>query len=977
MRTDSAGRWRRTMPHAARVPTSTYRLQLNGSFTFRDATAVVDYLHALGISDCYTSPFLMARRGSLHGYDVIDHGKTNSEIGTEEEFREFGETLRSHGMGLVADVVPNHVCISAPENQRWWDVLENGPYSAFAHWFDIDWAPPKPDLANKVLLPVLGEQYGRVLESQELTVLYDTGAFCVAYCEARFPLSPRSWSLFLAPALLAMKLRVTGEHPSVLEFESVLTALSHLPYGADISETTVRELQREKEVIKQRLAKLVDSSAAVGQSIQESLQQINGKKGDTRSFDSLERLLALQFYRLSYWRVAADEINYRRFFDINDLAAIRVEDRDVFRAAHARILELVEQGYITGIRVDHPDGLYDPARYFRDLQKDCQAARIRAGAPAGQPFFVICEKILIGDEELRSNWAIEGTTGYGFLNFLNGLFIDHSKRRAFDRLYSAFTGCSQSYETLLYHSKKLVLQVSMSSELHVMARQLDRISEQHRWSRDFTLESLRSALLETIACFPVYRTYITADTAQPDAEDKRHVLSALERAKQQNRAISESVFDFIRSVLLHDDPDGLTDAQREQRRHFVMRFQQFTGPVMAKGMEDTAFYRHFPLSSLNEVGGDLRQFGTSPGFFHAKNLVRRREWPNAMLSTSTHDSKRGEDVRALINVLSEIPADWYRAICSWRQMNRRWIVEFAGTPAPSPNEEYLFYQTLVGAWPLTPMNAEEHQTFIDRMERYMEKAVREAKVHSSWINPNATYEKAVQEFVRGALELSPSNEFLDAFIPFRCRVGRVGVLNALSQVLLKTTAPGVPDFYQGSELWNLALVDPDNRGPVDFSQRRALLEQLDRAAGPPAAFLHRLVENPGDGAIKLYITSRALRFRAENAELFAKGAYLPLRVVGDRQRHVIAFARVFGGRQAIVLAGRLLLELGAGQLPVGQYAWRDSALLLRSELACSQYQEVFTQVSVDTELQNGKSVLPLSQVFAHLPLALLVGESAR
>jgi (1->4)-alpha-D-glucan 1-alpha-D-glucosylmutase len=974
MRTELARAPRRMTAQPSRVPASTYRLQLNGSFTFRDAVDVVDYLNALGITDCYAAPFLMARRGSLHGYDVVDHGQFNPEIGTEEDFQQFSGRLQSHNMGLIADVVPNHMCISDPRNKWWWDVLETGPYSLFARWFDIDWAPPKPDLINKVLLPILGDQFGRVLESRELTVVYCGEAFCVAYFDIRLPLTPCSWPLILMPALLALKQRLPAEHPSVLELESILTAISHLPFGSQIGEAIVQELHREKQVIKNRLSRLMEADDVLRQLIDESLETVNGSKGNLRSFDTLEKLLASQFYRLSHWRVAADEINYRRFFDVNDLAAIRVEDPDVFQAVHARIFDLIERGYISGIRVDHPDGLYDPARYFHDLQTGCQTAR----GQGNRPFFVVCEKILIGDEELRRNWAIEGTTGYGFLNFLNGLFVDHSKKRAVDRLYRAFTGSDHSYDDLFYHSKKLVLQVSMSSELNVMSRELDRISEQHRWSRDFTLESLRTALLEVIACFPVYRTYITGGASAPDAEDERHILTALDRAKHRNRAVSESVFDFLRSVLLHHDPEGLSQDQIARRRHFVMRFQQFTGPVMAKGLEDTAFYRHYPLASLNEVGGDLTRFGTSAGFFHAKNLIRRRGWPNAMLATSTHDSKRSEDVRAVTNVLSEIPEDWYRAIRSWREMNRGWRREVAGATAPSPNEEYLFYQTLAGAWPFKPMTPEQHQGFMDRLKQYMEKAIREAKVNSSWIHPNIAYEEAVRGFVDGALGRSPQNQFLDAFMAFRCRIAAAGMLNALSQVLLKTTAPGVPDFYQGSELWNLTLVDPDNRRPVDFSQHRRLLDELDRAATQePVALVDRMARSLGDGLIKLYVTSRALRFRRANPELFTRGAYLPLRAGGNQQAHVVSFARMLGQRQIIVVAGRFFFALGAGQsLPVGEEAWGESFLILRSELGNREYRDALTQLPVKPEARNGKFVLPLRHVFAHLPLALLVGENA-
>ena len=978
MRIESPRRSRRVRKEPDHVPSSTYRLQLNLSFTFRDAAGIVDYLDALGVSDCYASPFLMARPGSLHGYDVTDHSAVNPESGSDKDLLEFAERVRRHSMGLIADVVPNHMCISDSSNRWWWDVLENGPYSPFSRYFDIDWHPPKPDLTNKVLIPVLGDQFGRVLENQELAVLYDGGAFHVAYHETRLPLSPGSWPLILRPPLIGLKRRLGDTHPSIVELESILIGLSHLPYGADIEDVIVQELQREKEVIKQRLARLVALDESVRQVMESSLMQINGKKGDPHSFDALEKLLASQFYRLSFWRVAADEINYRRFFDINDLAAIRVEDPAVFSAVHALIVDLIKQGYVSGLRIDHPDGLLDPVEYLRDLQARCSTAHSDTGAAGGLPFYVVCEKIVIGDEELRGNWAIEGTTGYGFLNWLNGLFVDHSKKRAFYRLYQSFTGYSQPYEELIYESKKLVLQVSMSSELKVMASELDRISEQHRWSRDFTLESLRSALLEIIACFPIYRTYITREVPRPDAEDERHIVSAIDRAKRRNRAISESVFDFVRSVLMHDDPEGLSESQSAQRRHFVMRFQQFTGPVMAKGLEDTAFYRYFPLASLNEVGGDLRQFGTSPSVFHTKSLIRRRAWPNSMLATSTHDCKRSEDVRALINVLSEIPADWYRAIRSWQELNRKRKAVIAGDTAPSANEEYLFYQTLIGAWPLKSMNPEEHHAFVNRIQVYMEKAVREAKVHSSWINPNTAYEEAVRKFVCLTLELWPDNQFLNAFTAFRCRIARAGVLNSLSQVLLKIASPGVPDFYQGSELWNPSLVDPDNRRPIDFSIRRTLLETLDRAAQEdPAALVDRLMESPVDGAIKLYITSRALRFRKANRELFAKGAYFPLHAVGPRETHLIGFARMLGRRQAIAFAGRFFMGLSAEKcLPVGEETWGDSAVILRKELGCSDYQDVVTGLSVKTHVRNGKAVLLLGEVFSHLPLALLVKDNS-
>ena len=645
----------------AHVPASTYRIQLNRLFTLEQATELVGYLEELGVGDCYISPIHKARPGSLHGYDVTDHGCLNPEIGAEDQFCRFAEELRRRGMGLLLDIVPNHMCISDEANAWWWDVLENGPSSLYASCFDIDWNPPKEDLIDKVLLPMLGDQYGKVLENREIQVAFERGTFHVLCGDLKLPVAPRTYRFMLELSLEQSRRTLGSDHPDVLELESILTALSYLPPRTEVDSQKIRERQREKEIVKRRLAQLADRSREVRNAIAESINEINGRSGDPRSLDRLEELLAAQIYRLSYWRVAADEINYRRFFDVNDLAAIRVEDREVFLAVHRLVLDLVRDNLVTGLRIDHPDGLFEPHRYFQDLQEACRAARSspqgEAGAESGsRPFFVVAEKILVGDEDLRP-WAIEGTTGYGYLNFLNGVFVDRARKRAFERIYRRFTGWTQPHEDLVYESKKLILQVSMSSELNILARKLDRISEQHRWSRDFTLESLRDALRETVACFPVYRTYTGSDAGTVDPEDERHIRAGVAAAKRRNPPISESIFDFIQSVLRLQDPDGLDEAQRAERRLFVMRLQQFTGPVMAKGLEDTAFCRYFPLSSLNEVGGDLRSFGISLGVFHEKNRIRLKFWPNAMLASSTHDTKRSEDVRARINALSEIPAE--------------------------------------------------------------------------------------------------------------------------------------------------------------------------------------------------------------------------------------------------------------------------------------------------------------------------------
>jgi (1->4)-alpha-D-glucan 1-alpha-D-glucosylmutase len=961
----------------AYVPCSTYRLQLNLRFTFAQAAGVVAYLHDLGITDCYTSPFLMAHPGSMHGYDVTDHTRFNPEIGSEEQFTVFAQRLKDLGMGLVVDIVPNHMCITHPSNLWWWDVLENGPSSDYSRHFDIDWNPPKAELANKVLLPFLPDQFGLVLESQSIRALYDGGGFTLDSSGTHFPLAPRSWTPLLELILTKAKGRLTDADGHVLELESIITAISHLPPREDPDLAKVRERQREKEVIRRRLAALIEDSDVIKTLLREVLIVINGTRGDSHSFDALEKVLDDQAYRLSFWRVASDEINYRRFFDINDLAAIRVESPEVFAIVHRIPFELVQKSLVSGIRIDHPDGLFDPLRYFEDIQAQVPLpghAPPNGSSSGRRRIYLAAEKILVGAEELRPGWAIEGTTGYGFLNLLNGLFVDASKARFFQRLYRKFTGWSQSYSDLIYESKRLVLQVSMSSELNVLSRRLDLISEQHRRSRDFTLESLRDALREVIACFPVYRTYIRTDTKHPDEQDERYIRSAIKAAKRRNPATSGSVFDFIQDLLLLKDPDSLSDAYRTERRLFVMRFQQLTGPVMAKGLEDTAFYRYCPLLSLNEVGGSPDKFGVPLTDFHAKNLSRKQSWRNAMLASSTHDTKRSEDVRARINVLSEIPADWYRAVRSWQLLNESKKSQVAGETVPSANEEYFLYQTLLGSWPLGSMDNAAYADFAGRIHTYMEKALREAKVNTSWINPNTEYETAFHTFLDAILDRSTGKPFLDQFIPFQARVARTGIYNSLSQTLIKIAAPGLPDFYQGTEVWNFSLADPDNRRRVDYDRLHRLSSGLRAADSEgPHKLVDRLVAEPEDGSLKLYVTRSALRFRREHRSLFAKGSYLPLRTAGEKNKHIIAFARSFRGTTVVVLAGRFFAQLDAyTRVPVGPETWGDLDVILRKRLSAGPYRDLFTGKSISPVQRDGDLVLPASEAFAHLPIAMLV-----
>ncbi|HET6149008.1 MAG TPA: malto-oligosyltrehalose synthase [Polyangia bacterium] len=962
-------------PEIARVPLATYRLQLNKTFTLRDATALVPYLDALGISDIYASPFLAARPGSIHGYDVVDPTRLNPEVGSDEDLDALVAALRDRGMGLIMDVVPNHMCIASVENRFWLDVLENGRSSPYARFFDIDWYPPKAELTDKVLLPVLGEQYGRVLESQQLTIEHDQGAFWCRYFQSRFPIGPRTVRPILEPIVAELRRRGPDDAPDLLELESILTAVKHLPTRADTGEEQVRERQREKEIVKKRLAALVLRSPEVAEGLLRSLEALNGHKGEPRSFDALEALLADQAYRLCFWGVAAEEINYRRFFDINDLAAIRIEEPAVLELVHGKAFQLLRQGKITGLRIDHVDGLYDPTLYLDDLRRVKDLP----------PFYLVVEKILSGDEELPAEWPVHGTTGYEFLNELNALFVDADGARAIARMYERAIGAPRGgFDELTARMKKLILDSALSSELYVLARRLDRISEQHRWSRDFTLNTLHRALAEVIAGFPVYRTYVRPGTIEPSTADRRSVLAAIRNAKRRNQTTSASVFDFIADLLLLRDPEGISDADRAERRELVLRLQQLTGPVMAKGLEDTSFYRYFPLASLNEVGGRPTRAGSTPETFHRWSQTRAARWPHALSASATHDTKRGEDVRARIDLLSEQPRQWWMAFRRWQRLNRPYRRLVDDTPVPDSNEEYLLYQTLLGAWPGD--SDDPSPELVDRISAYMNKAIKEAKQHTSWINVNEPYERAVDEFVRDVLDHRRPNPFLDELRAWRGALEMPGMLTSLSQLLLKITAPGVPDFYQGTELWDLHLVDPDNRRPVDYARRRVLLEEAARREEQdPRAFIREQLAAPqlasSDGALKLFVARAALRARRAHRTLFERGGYLPLPVAGDRARQVIAFARTDGAqagaetptRAALVVVGRLFHGLsvdaaGGRRVPIGAQTWGDTRVTLPIGPLRRGYREVFSRRIAEPD---GRGQMALGDLFADLPLALL------
>src|SRR5881398_2424499 len=789
-------------------------------------------------------------------------------------------------MGQILDFVPNHVGIAEPLNEWWMDVLENGPSSRYAPYFDIDWQPLKSDLRDKVLLPILSDQYGRVLERGELQVRFEEGTFYLLYGERRLPIAPGTYRYVLEIGL--HNLSEHKEEDFYAELQSILTALEYLPKRTESDPKRIAERVREKEIIKRRLERRCSQAPQVQQAIEKALAQINGKPGDPRSFDTLDELLNAQSYRLAFWRVAAEEINYRRFFDVNELAAIRVELPKVFDAVHRLVLELVSIGAVSGIRIDHPDGLYLPREYFVKLQQRSAKAQGIGLRGDGRAIYMVAEKILTGSETLRKDWPVHGTTGYDFANLVTQLLVESSAETAITKMFHRFVGHSVPFGHLLYAKKLLVMKLALANDVDVLGNLLDRLSERNRWYRDFTLEALSRAVRETIACFPVYRTYV--EPGQPVSEEDRQIVErAISAAKRRNPAMEESIFNFLRDVLLLRSPQDIDAAGRAAHAQFVLKFQQTTGPVMAKGLEDTVFYIYNRLAALNEVGGGPQQFGQGVEAFQERNLARQRDWPATLLATSTHDTKRSEDVRARMAAISEIPDLWRRSLQRWGTANRRWKRMVNDLEAPNANEEYLLYQTLLGTWPIQangeaePVPAPE---YIERIQAYMAKALKEAKINTSWIQPNEQWDTAMHDFAARILEPSPRNKFLPLFLPAAKEIARLGAINSLTQTLLKLTSPGVPDIYQGNEIWDYSLVDPDNRRPVDYKRRREMLDAL------PGATPEELVRNWPDGRIKMFLTQQVLQFRREHVDLFRRGEYLPLAVSGTLTESCVSFARV-------------------------------------------------------------------------------------
>jgi (1->4)-alpha-D-glucan 1-alpha-D-glucosylmutase len=876
-------------------PLSTYRLQLHAKFTFDDALTIAGYISDLGISHVYSSPYLQAAQGSTHGYDVVDHNRVNDELGGSRGHERFCLELGRVGLGQVLDVVPNHMAIGTRANAQWWDVLENGPSSKYADFFDVEWDPPEAKLRNTVLVPVLGDHYGRVLEAGELKIERNNGKFVVRYHEHMYPVAPDSMS-----ALLGGAAEACGSDD--LAFLS--DTLSRLPRPTWTDRASKDRRHRNKEIVARQLHDLCDREPGVARAIAEALSKTNANP------DALDLVLSQQNYRLSFWRTAGRELGYRRFFDINTLAGLRMEDERVFKFTHRLILGWLRTGVLDGVRIDHPDGLRDPATYFE---------RLHAAAPQA---WIVAEKILEPGEELRPSWRIAGTTGYEFLFRVNSLFVDPAGEKPLTDFYTEFTGESSDFHEIVRTRKENILRETLGSDVNQLTALFASVCETHRRFRDFTRHDIHQAIRVLVSCFPVYRTYIVAATGHLEPDDVRYINEAIDEAKGRRADIPPDLFDFIRSVLL-------LEVRGERESEFLMRFQQFTGPAMAKGVEDTAFYVYNRLVSLNEVGGDPRIFGISPDEFHRLSEESFRRWPSAMLASTTHDTKRSEDVRARISLISGMPDCWTSAVRRWSARNER----HRKRGMPDRNMEYLFYQTLFGAWPIEA----------DRLAHYMEKASREAKTHTSWTAKNPEYDDALQHFVASTCG---DSEFMNDFGAFTNEFIWPGRVNSLSQTLLKLTAPGVPDIYQGTEIWNLSLVDPDNRRPVDYALRRGLLAETERLT------VEQVCARADSGLPKLLVTRRALHLRRERPDIFGRqSSYERLRVTGPKANHAIAFAR---GGELAAIAPRLVLGLAGN--------WQDT----RIELPPGNWRDVLTGDSFPG------GTVDLSSLTRRFPVSLLV-----
>ncbi len=926
------------------IPVATYRIQFQPAFGFGDAAKVVPYLAELGISHLYASPVFKARKGSPHGYDVVDSNKINPELGTRADLEALIDQLKVRDMGYIQDMVPNHMAFDY-DNKMLTHVLENGEHSRYFDYFDINWHHPYESIRGRVLAPFLGKFFGEALESAEIRLHYNEHGFTIRYFDLVFPVKIESYGRLLATGLDRLKETLGGDHPDFIKMLGILYLLKALPENKD----------RDDQVrfIKGALWEMYINNGVVTRFMTDNVDRFNGVVGDPASWAGLEDLLAEQIYRLSFWKTATEEINYRRFFNVNDLICVRVEKQVVFQGTHLLLFDLVDQGMIQGLRIDHVDGLYDPAGYIGRL-------RDRVGDR-----YILLEKILDPDEDLPESWPVQGTTGYDSLNMLNGIFCDRRNKRDFTRIYHKFMGVRMDYPMIRYKNKRLILQKEMAGDVDNLALLLKGVSGRNRHAADITLQGLKETLVEIMSEFPVYRTYLGEGPLR--SADAGFVRTAVSEARRRNPKLHYEL-DFIERFLLLQYDAYLTEEERAQWVHFCKRFQQYTGPLMAKGFEDTVLYVYNRLLSLNEVGGDPESFGVTLDDFHAFHEKRRTRWAHSMNATATHDCKRGEDVRARIHVLSEIPEEWESHLKVWNKVNQKKKKRSAGNMVPDRNDEYFLYQTLIGAW---PFHGQDHSRFVQRIKAYIVKAVREAKVHTAWLKPDSHYEEAYLSFIDRILNPQESSDFWQDFLPFQRRIAFWGMFNSLSQTLVKITLPGVPDFYQGTELWDLNLVDPDNRRPVDFLSRQEVLWDVrQRMDNPLPGFLQDLLHHKEDGRIKLFLIHKALTARSRRAELFQEGGYKALKTRGRFRDHIVAFARRLGQECALTIVPRFLTRLvQEGEDPLGKRIWQDTEVILPRE-----WPDTWHNLLTGRMVQ-GNGHLFVGEVFEDFPVALLVSSN--
>lgn len=911
------------------LPSSVYRLQFNKHFTFKSAIKILPYLETLGIDGIYCSPIFES--ASEHGYDVINPVRLNPLLGTIEDYDEFCSLIKQKGMKQVLDVIPNHMGLKG-KNLWWLDVMENGPYSPFSDFFDINWNPVKSAIKNKVLFPILGEPYGKALENQEFTLFWEQG-FYLNYDGFQLPIGPHTYANILE--LL----------PENAKREVCLDLFQEL--RADEADEQI-DLEKKGEA-KKKLAALYQNSSAFRKEIDYVLEQFNGKKGDPNSFDSLHELLEKQYYRLSHWLIAGQEINYRRFFNINELAAICIEKEKVLNSHHRWVFDLIADKKVQGLRIDHPDGLYDPVQYFERIQKK-------------NPSFVVVEKILDFEEQLPASWQVGGTVGYDFLDVLNGIFIQTKNERSFNRIYKNFIGFEFDFHELLYEKKKRFIPLNQASEIHFLASMLEKLTEKNRFYRDITRIDLMRALQEIISCFPVYRTYVKPDE-EVKKRDRDYIIHAIGMAKSKAPEIAPIIFQFLHDLLLHEGAYAGED--QKIAAEFLLRFQQLEAPAMAKGLEDSTFYVYNRLISLNEVGGNPKSFGNSKSDFHAFNREKLARWPVGFLASSTHDTKLSEDARMRLHVLSEIPQKWKKIVATWKKQNQKYKTLIKGLSFPEPNLEYYLYQMLLSIWPESEAEAKS-PAFLERLWQMTSKIICESDTYTSWRMHNEQYEQAVKDFLFSILTPSEENSFYPSFKQFQKEITLFGKWNSLSSTLLKIGSCGIVDIYQGNDTWNYCGVDPDNRRQVEYGPRKEMLATIIRGENGKLE----------DKEMKLFITEKALNYRKTHKELFLYGEYIPLQTGKEKGDNVIAFMRKLGDKLVVIAAGRFFTTLLSENvlLPLGEASWGQAEIFLPKTLKEKSFTDILTGKKQSTQMREGKAVFLLAQIFQDFPLAMLVYE---